>query len=53
MTPIFLSTGKVQVWSILLKILSSDGTRKKRPCLIISLRIESVPDDFLVLSLDM
>ena len=48
----FHSVGKVPFSIMSLNILSREGMRKCRPCLIISFKIVSVPDAFLFLSLD-
>ena len=51
-TPIFHSVGNLQLLSISLKIFSNEGSKKYRPCLIISFRIESMLLAFFVFSFD-
>ena len=51
-TPIFHSVGNLPLLSISLKFLSNEGSKKHRPCLIISFRIESMLLAFFVLSFD-
>ena len=51
-TPIFHSVGNLQLLSISLKIFSNEGSKKYRPCLIISFTIESMLLAFFVFSFD-
>ena len=48
-TPIFHSVANLPLLSISLKIFSNEGSKKYRPCLIISFRIESTLFAFFVL----